>query len=143
MSTVHLVSPVRDEGGTETDRHLCLLFVAPGHESVRNVPQNVAWLSLIKNAKKSVFMYVSPVILCSCCILSFHDLHNSQTPTFNASPVVPATIDACRRGVEVTLYLDLGTTSCFSISVSLFSSVLRMARIQRLGRDDSLPGGNQ
>ena len=34
---------------------------------------------------------------------------HSQTPTFNASPVIPATLDACRRDVEVTLYLDLGT----------------------------------
>ncbi|KAI0050745.1 hypothetical protein FA95DRAFT_1535710 [Auriscalpium vulgare] len=59
----------------------------PGHEDVMKVPQNVAWLSALKYAQKSVFV---------------------QTPTFNASPVVPATLDACRRGVEVTLYLDLG-----------------------------------
>ncbi|KAL5511953.1 hypothetical protein ACEPAH_5172 [Sanghuangporus vaninii] len=59
----------------------------PGHESARNIPQNVAWLSLLKNARKSVFI---------------------QTPTFNASPIIPATVDTCRRGVEVTLYLDLG-----------------------------------
>ncbi|KAL5533428.1 hypothetical protein ACEPAF_5204 [Sanghuangporus sanghuang] len=59
----------------------------PGHESARNIPQNIAWLSLLKNARKSVFI---------------------QTPTFNASLIIPATVDACRRGVEVTLYLDLG-----------------------------------
>ena len=35
-------------------------------------------------------------------------MSTSQTPTFNASPVIPAIIDACRRGVECTLYLDLG-----------------------------------
>jgi phosphatidylserine/phosphatidylglycerophosphate/cardiolipin synthase-like enzyme len=33
---------------------------------------------------------------------------HSQTPTFNASPIVSGTLDACRRGVRVTLYLDLG-----------------------------------
>jgi hypothetical protein len=32
----------------------------------------------------------------------------SQTPTFNASPIVSSTLDACKRGVQVTLYLDLG-----------------------------------
>jgi len=32
----------------------------------------------------------------------------SQSPTFNASPIVVATLNACRRGVQVTLYLDLG-----------------------------------
>ena len=31
-----------------------------------------------------------------------------QTPTFNASPIVSSVLDACRRGVQVTLYLDLG-----------------------------------
>jgi hypothetical protein len=31
-----------------------------------------------------------------------------QTPTFNASPIIAATLNACRRGVQVTLYLDLG-----------------------------------
>lgn len=32
----------------------------------------------------------------------------SQTPTFNARPVVDAAIDACKRGVEVVLYVGLG-----------------------------------
>ncbi|KAI5115003.1 hypothetical protein M0805_001512, partial [Coniferiporia weirii] len=59
----------------------------PGHESVKGIPQNVAWLSAFKHAEKSIFI---------------------QTPTFNASPVIAATLDACRRGIEVTLYLDLG-----------------------------------
>lgn len=40
------------------------------------------------------------------CILSL-GIH-SQTPTFNASPIVSSVLDACRRGVQVTLYLDLG-----------------------------------
>ncbi|KZT34488.1 hypothetical protein SISSUDRAFT_1009878, partial [Sistotremastrum suecicum HHB10207 ss-3] len=59
----------------------------PGHSDGHDVPQNVAFLAGFKYAQKSVFI---------------------QTPTFNASPVVPATLDACRRGIEVTLYLDLG-----------------------------------
>lgn len=33
---------------------------------------------------------------------------HSQTPTFNASPIVSGVLNACRRGVQVTLYLDLG-----------------------------------
>ncbi|KAH8114265.1 hypothetical protein DFH11DRAFT_1596856 [Phellopilus nigrolimitatus] len=59
----------------------------PGHEGIEDVPQDAAWLSAFKHAEKNIFI---------------------QTPTFNASPVIPATIDACRRGVQVTLYLDLG-----------------------------------
>lgn len=31
-----------------------------------------------------------------------------QSPTLNAAPVIAATLGAVRRGVEVTLYLDLG-----------------------------------
>jgi hypothetical protein len=34
----------------------------------------------------------------------------SQTPTLNARPVKRAIKQACRRGVEVVLYLDLGET---------------------------------
>ncbi|THG97953.1 hypothetical protein EW026_g4144 [Hermanssonia centrifuga] len=58
----------------------------PGHGDV-DVPQNVAWLSGIQLAKKSVFI---------------------QTPDFNAEPVVAAILDACRRDVECTLYVCLG-----------------------------------
>src|SRR5271156_7074325 len=31
-----------------------------------------------------------------------------QSPVFNASPVVKAVLDACKRGVTVTLYVGLG-----------------------------------
>ncbi|KZT57351.1 hypothetical protein CALCODRAFT_483286 [Calocera cornea HHB12733] len=58
----------------------------PGHEDVR-VPQDAAWLAALRYARQKVFI---------------------QTPTFNATPVIPATLDACRRGVVVTLYVDLG-----------------------------------
>lgn len=51
------------------------------------VPQNEAWLSLIRNAKQSVFI---------------------QTPDFNAKEVLAAIIDACKRGVRVTCYVCLG-----------------------------------
>jgi len=34
----------------------------------------------------------------------------SQTPTLNARPIKRAIKQACRRGVEVVLYLDLGET---------------------------------
>ncbi|KAN0105527.1 hypothetical protein V8E52_010932 [Russula decolorans] len=59
----------------------------PGHYHVGQYPQDVAWLSAMRYAKRSVFI---------------------QTPTFNASPIIAATLNACRRGVQVTLYLDLG-----------------------------------
>ncbi|KAI0289144.1 hypothetical protein BC826DRAFT_914911 [Russula brevipes] len=59
----------------------------PGHFPVRRFPQDIAWLSAMRYAQKSVLI---------------------QTPTFNASPIVSSTLDACRRGVQVTLYLDLG-----------------------------------
>ena len=51
------------------------------------VPQNEAFLSLIRNAKRTVFI---------------------QTPDLNAKPLLPALIDACKRGIEVTYYVCLG-----------------------------------
>lgn len=36
------------------------------------------------------------------------DYVDSQTPTFNATPVVEAALEACRRGVLVEIYADLG-----------------------------------
>lgn len=59
----------------------------PGHYQVGQYPQDIAWLSAMRYAKRSVFI---------------------QTPTFNASPIIAATLNACRRGIQVTLYLDLG-----------------------------------
>ncbi|KZT52557.1 hypothetical protein CALCODRAFT_520622 [Calocera cornea HHB12733] len=59
---------------------------APGHKDIRT-PQNAAWLGAFRYAKRKVLI---------------------QTPTFNASPVVAAALAACRRGIEVVLYLDLG-----------------------------------
>lgn len=51
------------------------------------VPQNEAWLSLIRNAKKDIFI---------------------QTPDLNAKPLLPAIITACKRGIQVTYYVCLG-----------------------------------
>lgn len=58
----------------------------PGHQDIR-VPQDAAWLAGFRYAQRSVFI---------------------QTPTFNAKPVVAAAIDACKRGIQVTIYVDLG-----------------------------------
>jgi phosphatidylserine/phosphatidylglycerophosphate/cardiolipin synthase-like enzyme len=61
-------------------------FGTPNNSNVY-VPQNVAWLSAIKNAKSSVFI---------------------QTPTLNAVPLVPAIIAACERGIQVTCFICIG-----------------------------------
>lgn len=58
----------------------------PNHKSV-SMPQNAAWLSGLRNAKKNVFI---------------------QTPTLNAEPLVPAIIEACERGIDVYCYICLG-----------------------------------
>ncbi|KAJ4265269.1 hypothetical protein NW762_004554 [Fusarium torreyae] len=52
-----------------------------------HVPQNEAWLSLIRNAKHNIFI---------------------QTPDLNAAPLLPALVEALRRGVEVTYYVCFG-----------------------------------
>ncbi|KAI6016248.1 hypothetical protein EDC04DRAFT_2749684 [Pisolithus marmoratus] len=49
--------------------------------------QDIAWLAGLKYAKKKVFI---------------------QSPTFNARPVVEGVLKAVRRGVECTLYIDVG-----------------------------------
>ncbi|KAJ6445430.1 phospholipase D Active site motif protein [Purpureocillium lavendulum] len=55
-------------------------------KSVR-VPQNEAWLSLIRHARRSIFI---------------------QTPDLNAAPLLQALAGALRRGVEVTYYVCFG-----------------------------------
>ncbi|KND90958.1 hypothetical protein TOPH_04343 [Tolypocladium ophioglossoides CBS 100239] len=52
-----------------------------------NVPQNEAWLSLIRNAKQHIFI---------------------QTPDLNAAPLISALAAALKRGVEVTYYVCFG-----------------------------------
>ncbi|KAE9971731.1 hypothetical protein BLS_004335 [Venturia inaequalis] len=59
---------------------------APNHSCV-NTPQNEAWLSALRNAKSNVFI---------------------QTPDLNAEPLIPAILEAVRRGIEVTYYVCLG-----------------------------------
>lgn len=58
----------------------------PNHNAVKN-PQNEAWLSAIANAKRNIFI---------------------QTPTLNASPLIPALKAACERGIDVFCYVCLG-----------------------------------
>ncbi|KAL4898021.1 hypothetical protein BDV59DRAFT_208557 [Aspergillus ambiguus] len=58
----------------------------PNHTSIYT-PQNVAFLSAIRNAKYSIFI---------------------QTPNMNAEPVIQALLEAVRRGITVTCYLCLG-----------------------------------
>ncbi|KJZ75342.1 hypothetical protein HIM_05268 [Hirsutella minnesotensis 3608] len=52
-----------------------------------NVPQNEAWLSLIRNAQEHIFI---------------------QTPDLNAAPLISALVAALKRGVEVTYYVCFG-----------------------------------
>lgn len=54
--------------------------------AIRNA-QDAAWLAGLKYAKKNVFI---------------------QSPTFNAIPVVEGVLNAVRRGIECTLYIDVG-----------------------------------
>ncbi|KAL6303145.1 hypothetical protein BKA93DRAFT_789501 [Sparassis latifolia] len=50
-------------------------------------PQDAAWLAGLKYAKEKVFI---------------------QTPTFNAEPVLQGVLSAVRRGIECSLYVDVG-----------------------------------
>lgn len=60
----------------------------PGNdERALMCPQAAAWLAALKHAREKVFI---------------------QTPTFSAAPVVDGVLAAVRRGIEVTLYVDVG-----------------------------------
>ncbi|KAH7082549.1 hypothetical protein BKA63DRAFT_560768 [Paraphoma chrysanthemicola] len=61
-------------------------YGAPNNSSLI-VPQNLAWLSAIRHAKHHIFI---------------------QTPNLNARPLLPALLEAVRRGVEVKYYVCLG-----------------------------------
>ena len=65
---------------------------APNHSCV-HTPQNEAFLSGLRNAKTSVFI---------------------QTPNLNAEPLLPAMLEACRRGVDVFAYVCLGYNDAVS-----------------------------
>lgn len=58
----------------------------PTHHSV-STPQNAAWLSALRNAKQSVYIV---------------------SPTLNASPLIPAILAACERGVDVHCHVCIG-----------------------------------
>ncbi|KAI1131360.1 hypothetical protein F5Y10DRAFT_233931 [Nemania abortiva] len=69
---------------------IALVNRAPyGRPNSKNLltPQNAAWLSALRNAKRNVFI---------------------QTPTLNAEPLIPAIVQACERGVDVYCYVCLG-----------------------------------
>ncbi|KAF9220887.1 hypothetical protein BS17DRAFT_786130 [Gyrodon lividus] len=60
----------------------------PGNpESGTQNAQDAAWLAGLKYATKNVFI---------------------QSPTFNAVPIVEGVLNAVRRGIECTLYIDVG-----------------------------------
>ncbi|KAF2028218.1 IQ calmodulin-binding motif protein [Setomelanomma holmii] len=61
-------------------------YGAPNNSSLI-VPQNLAWLSAIRHAQHHIFI---------------------QTPNLNARPLIPALLDAVRRGVKVDYYVCLG-----------------------------------
>jgi phosphatidylserine/phosphatidylglycerophosphate/cardiolipin synthase-like enzyme len=58
----------------------------PGHIDTAN-PQDGAWMGAFRYATKSIFI---------------------QSPTLNASPAIDGILSACRRGIVVTLWLDIG-----------------------------------
>jgi hypothetical protein len=62
------------------------------------------WLDVVTPSKRFSCKPLSPGHL------AFADdaCYNSQTPTLNARPIKRAIKHACRRGVDVILYLDLG-----------------------------------
>ena len=83
-------------------------YGTPNHASVYN-PQNEAWLSALRNAKKNVFI---------------------QSPTLNAEPLVPAIIEACERGIDVYCYICLGYNDTVgSISHYLNQSTTDILRV--------------
>ncbi|CAF0891721.1 unnamed protein product [Adineta ricciae] len=59
---------------------------APGHLDVAN-PQDGAWLGAMRYAEKLIFI---------------------QSPTLNAKPAIEGIFEACQRGVQVIVWLDLG-----------------------------------
>ena len=77
----------------------------PNHKSVSN-PQNAAWLSALRNAKKNVFI---------------------QSPTLNAEPLVPAIREACERGIDVYCYICLGYNDTVCISQRLLQPFLPLS----------------
>jgi len=70
---------------------------APGHTDTAN-PQDAAWLGAFRYAQKSIFI---------------------QSPTLNAKPAIKGILSACRRGVQVILWLDLGFNDLKEGTISL------------------------
>jgi hypothetical protein len=49
----------------------------------------------------------------------------SQSPTLNAVPVIAAALEAARRGVEITLYLDIGFNDAVGPDLSEVCGITR------------------
>ena len=77
---------------------------APNHSCV-HVPQNEAFLSAIRNAQQSIFI---------------------QTPNLNAEPLLPALLEAVRRGVNVTYYVCLGYNDAVINFIPSYSLVFQV-----------------
>ncbi|KAJ2979021.1 hypothetical protein NQ176_g3500 [Zarea fungicola] len=77
---------------TETEQQVPMALVSRppfGRFGSKNayVPQNEAWLSLVRNAKRDIFI---------------------QTPDLNAAPLLPELVSALKRGINVTIYTCFG-----------------------------------
>jgi hypothetical protein len=78
-------------------------------------------LAGFKLAKKTVFVWV--IIGYYSQVVSLTT--RRQTPTFNATPVVEAALDAVRRGILVEIYADLGFND--EVSGGVLHGSLRIA----------------
>lgn len=90
----------------------------PGHGDVIN-PQNNAWLAALKYARKSVFI---------------------QSPVCNATPIVAAIADACRRNIQVTVFTGLGFNDFVNICLQC---TINPANLDTGRRSCSVPEWNE
>lgn len=67
-----------------------------------------------------------------------------QSPVFNAKPIVQAVVDACKRGVDVTLFVDIGFNDFAEGTVpfqggtneEVFQSMMK--QLKEVGKQDHL-----
>jgi hypothetical protein len=91
MVVRNMISQLTPEG-TPSQVPRLIARPVPGNTSACT-PQNLAWLSGIHHAQKSI---------------------PTPSPTLNAQPVIPALLDAVKRGVEVRCYLSQGYNDAVS-----------------------------
>ena len=94
-----------------------LPYGTPGHTDTAN-PQAAAWMGAFRYAQKSIFI---------------------QSPTLNASPAIDGILAACRRGVVVTLWLDLGFNDLMEGHITLQGGTNEhvVKKLYRKLRDDN------